>query len=226
MNAVTPIDRPSLYCRFGKRLLDVCLSAIAMILLLPLFAAIAALVKSTSQGPVFFRQDRIGRDGHTFKIVKFRSMINGADRLGLSITASGDKRITRIGTLLRKFKLDELPQLWNVLSGDMSLVGPRPELPAYVAQYSLAQRHVLSVRPGITDPASIRYRHEEEVLSLHSDPDLFYRQVVLPHKLSLNLEYVACISLWNDSMLMLRTISALLSSSTEQRTAGESGQTS
>jgi lipopolysaccharide/colanic/teichoic acid biosynthesis glycosyltransferase len=226
MKAVTSTDRPSLYYRFGKRLLDVCLSAIAIILLLPLFAAIAALVKCTSQGPVFFLQDRIGRDGHTFKIVKFRSMIDGADRLGLSITASGDKRITRIGTLLRKLKLDELPQLWNVLSGDMSLVGPRPELPAYVAQYSLAQRHVLSVRPGITDPASIRYRHEEEVLGLHSDPDLFYRQVVLPHKLSLNLEYVACISLRNDSMLLLRTISALLSSLTEQRTAGEGGQTS
>ena len=209
----------SFYARTGKRAVDFAGSAIGLLILAPAFLILAISVKLTSPGPVFYRQDRVGRGGKIFRIVKFRSMVDGADRIGLSITASGDKRVTRIGVLLRRFKLDELPQLWNVLRGDMSLVGPRPELPAYVAQYSTEQRHVLSVRPGITDPASIRYRHEEEVLGLHSNPDLFYRQVVLPHKLQLNLEYVAGISLRNDTMLLLRTMSALLSLDKDHKTA-------
>jgi lipopolysaccharide/colanic/teichoic acid biosynthesis glycosyltransferase len=136
-------------------------------------------------------------------------MFVDADRHGLAITAAGDSRITSIGRILRRFKLDELPQLWNVLKGDMSLVGPRPEVARYVESYSIAQRQVLAARPGITDPASIVYRHEETILERQPDPDRYYREVVLPHKLTLNLEYLRRVSFSYDLSLILRTAASI-----------------
>ena len=154
-----------------------------------MFLVIAVVVKLTSRGPVFYRQNRVGRDARIFRILKFRTMVVDADRQGLGITTAGDERVTPFGKILRELKLDEMPQLWNVLKGDMSLVGPRPELPSYVAQYTPEELRVLSVTPGITDIASIRYRHEEKLLEGSNDPDELYRRLVLPHKLALNLEY-------------------------------------
>jgi lipopolysaccharide/colanic/teichoic acid biosynthesis glycosyltransferase len=137
-------------------------------------------------------------------------MVVDADKKGPDITSSGDARVTPLGRMLRKLKIDEFPQLWNVLIGEMSLVGPRPELPRYVSNYNQEQRQVLSVRPGITDLASIRYRHEEEILSRSEDPEDYYRNVVLPHKLKLNLEYIQKMSLILDSKLILQTLMCLL----------------
>ncbi len=145
-------------------------------------------------------------NGVLFSIVKFRSMRVSADKTGPGITVQGDMRITQFGRLLRLSKLDELPQLWNVLKGEMSLVGPRPELPRYVAGYTERQRGVLRVRPGITDPASLVYRHEERVLALHSNCERHYQESVLPNKLTLNLAYLERVSLRYDLLLILRTI--------------------
>jgi lipopolysaccharide/colanic/teichoic acid biosynthesis glycosyltransferase len=194
------------YRCFGKRAFDFCVSSVALVLLSPLFALIAIAIKIGSRGPVFFAQKRVGRDAQIFRMLKFRSMAVDADQRGPGITVAGDERVTPIGKILRELKMDELPQLWNVLKGEMSLVGPRPELPSYVAQYTLEQLRVLSVCPGITDIASIRYRHEEKVLERSSNPDDFYRSVILPHKLSLNLDYVEHMSFSFDLRLILETL--------------------
>jgi lipopolysaccharide/colanic/teichoic acid biosynthesis glycosyltransferase len=148
------------------------------------FLVIAVVVKLTSRGPAFYRQNRVGRDARIFRILKFRTMVVHADRPGLGITTAGDERVTPFGKILRGLKLDEMPQLWNALKGNMSLVGPRSELPSYVARYAPEQLRVLSVTPGITDLASIRYRHEEKLLEGSNDPDELYRRLVLPHKLA------------------------------------------
>src|SRR5579862_6436950 len=180
----------SIYARYGKRAFDVFASAIGLLVLSPLLVVIACWIKLGTAGPVFFRQIRIGRGGEQFRILKFRSMVEDASKRGLGITVSGDGRVTRVGRFLRRYKLDELPQLWNVLRGDMSLVGPRPELPVYVAEYTSEQRLVLSARPGITDPASLTYRHEEELLAGQQNPEEFYRLQVLPDKLARNAHYI------------------------------------
>jgi len=198
------------YRRYGKRILDSGAAMIGLVLLLPLLLFIALLVKATSKGPVFYRQERVGRDGKMFLIVKFRSMYHNDGTNGLALTCKGDPRITSVGRYLRCLKFDELPQLWNVLRGEMSLVGPRPEVPNYVQYYSPAQRQVLSVRPGVTDPASIAYRREEELLDGQPDPDRYYREVILPQKLSMNLEYLNHMTLCNDLVLLLRTTGAVL----------------
>jgi lipopolysaccharide/colanic/teichoic acid biosynthesis glycosyltransferase len=200
----------TLYRRYGKRLLDLSAATAGLPLLAPLLLVIALAVKCGSRGPVFYRQLRVGRDGKTFKICKFRSMVVAADRLGPSITASGDRRITPIGRYLRRWKLDELPQLWNVVKGDMSLVGPRPELPFYVRAYTEEQRGVFSIRPGITDPATLEYRNEEDILAAAPDRERFYTEVVLPDKLRLNLDYIHDISLRSDLALILRTLRVML----------------
>lgn len=200
----------SFYSRVGKRALDVVCSALGIVLLSPLFALVAVLVKVTSAGPVLFRQRRVGRKGELFEILKFRSMRVNAENEGPPITCSGDKRVTVIGAWLRRTKLDELPQLWNVLVGDMSLVGPRPEVPKYVALYSKEHRILLSVRPGITDPATIEYRHEEEILGMHADPEEFYIRNVLDQKLSVSVEYLSRFSFRYDLWLVLQTIWAVL----------------
>jgi len=196
----------SIYARYGKRALDVFSSAIGLLILSPLLAIIACCIKFSTPGPVVYRQIRIGQDGCQFQILKFRSMVVDASKRGLGITVSGDSRVTRVGGFLRRYKLDELPQLWNVLCGDMSLVGPRPELPIYVAGYTPEQRAVLSARPGITDPASLAYRHEEELLSGQRSPEEFYRSKVLPDKLARNVRYIKRISLKGDLRIILETL--------------------
>jgi lipopolysaccharide/colanic/teichoic acid biosynthesis glycosyltransferase len=206
-----------IYRRYGKRLLDIAGAAAGLILLAPLLAGIALAVKCGSRGPVFFRQERIGRVGETFKMWKFRSMITGADTVGPLITAAGDSRVNGIGRYLRRWKLDELPQLWNVLCGDMSLVGPRPELPLYVRDYTPAQRQVFMVRPGITDPASLQYRNEEDILAAAVDRESFYKKVVLPRKLVLNLDYIQSFSLRLDLALILRTLKAIFCPATRTK---------
>ncbi|MGH9529186.1 MAG: sugar transferase [Terriglobales bacterium] len=198
------------YQRSGKRFFDVCISLTGLLLLSPLFLIIALLVKLTSAGPIIYFQKRVGLGGRLFRIAKFRTMRNNAERFGSPITRSGDKRVTRVGSLLRLLKIDELPQLWNVLRGEMSLVGPRPEIPRYVWRYSATQQKVLTVRPGITDLASINYRHEERLLGQSSDPERFYEDIILPHKLDLNLGYLKRVSLFSDLFILLRTARVLM----------------
>jgi lipopolysaccharide/colanic/teichoic acid biosynthesis glycosyltransferase len=200
---------PGFYLRQGKRMFDAFASAIALMLLFPLFIVVSLLIKLTSAGPIFFSQRRVGRDGRLFRIVKFRSMRDGADKQGPAITAHGDLRITPLGTVLRLAKIDELPQLWNVLKGEMSLVGPRPELPRYVDHYSATQRTVLTVRPGMTDPASIKYAREELDLGENADAERFYANVILPDKLNLNLQYIEKVTLFRDLSLLSKTVIAV-----------------
>lgn len=167
---------------------------------------VAGLIRLDSPGPIFFRQERIGLRGKSFKIFKFRTMRVDADKLGGQLTVGGDPRITRAGRFLRKSKLDELPQLFNVLQGEMSLVGPRPEVPKYVALYTPEQRRVLEVRPGITDLASIEFRDENDLLESQADPEAFYIREIMPRKLTLNLGYIAQQGLVFDLLIVLRTI--------------------
>lgn len=169
---------------FMKRFFDIIVSALALIILTPLLLLISVLVKLTSPGPIFYRAERIGKNGKPFKLYKFRSMASDADKGGPKITASGDARVTPLGRWLRKFKLDELPQFINVLKGEMSTVGPRPEDPHYVNFYSAEQRKVLDVLPGITSAASVRYRHEERILN-GEGWERQYSEKVLPAKLAI-----------------------------------------
>ena len=206
---MTAPTQTNFYAKTGKRVFDCVTAAIGLLLLSPVLLVLSLLVKLSSSGPVLYRQERIGRGGKPFHIAKFRSMFEDADNCGPQITSAGDRRVTSVGRTLRRLKLDELPQLWNVLNGDMSLVGPRPEVPRYVECYSISQRKVLTVRPGITDPASIAYRQEEQLLGAQPDPDRYYRDVVLPEKLSMNLQYVNRISFFYDLSLLLRTTGSM-----------------
>jgi len=192
-----------------RRALDVVAASCGLIALSPLFALIALLIKLDSPGPVFFRGKRVGKDGRLFWVYKFRTMVADATRCGPGITAARDPRVTRIGRFLRRTKLDEFPQLANVLWGDMSLVGPRPEDPRYVALYTPEQRRVLNVRPGITSAASVRFRHEEQLLQVDNWESL-YRKEVLPAKLEIELDYVARRSVWRDLGIIAQTILALV----------------
>jgi lipopolysaccharide/colanic/teichoic acid biosynthesis glycosyltransferase len=194
------------YAKYGKRAFDLASSAVGLVLLAPLLAMVACCIKLTSRGPVLYRQIRIGRNGRPFSILKFRSMAERASAEDRSITVAGDPRVTKIGKLLRRYKIDELPQLWNVLRGDMSLVGPRPEVPIYISYYTPEQRTVLSARPGITDPASLAYRHEEELLATHCEPERFYRTEILPDKLARNRAYLRNVTLQNDLVIILETM--------------------
>ena len=196
-----------------KRTFDFLASSLGLCLLSPLFLLVAIAIRLESPGPVFFRQDRVGKDGENFLIYKFRSMVANASEIGPLITTAGDARITRVGRFLRRTKLDELPQLLNVWRGEMSLVGPRPEVPTYVALYDERQREVLSIRPGITDPASIAYADEEEILGEASDPARVYVEEVLPRKLELNLRYIEKMSLHYDVWVIWKTIWKVVSKS-------------
>lgn len=188
----------------GKRLFDVLCSALGLLVLSPVLLVCAVLVAVTSPGGALFRQERIGRDGKPFFIYKFRSMRK--DNAGLKISTSGDSRITPVGRVLRKAKLDELPQLWNVLKGDMSFVGPRPEVQEYVDLYTPEQRQVLLVRPGITGLASIHFRNENEILEQSDDPNRTYIEDIMPQKIMLDLEYIPHASVWYDIRLILETL--------------------
>jgi lipopolysaccharide/colanic/teichoic acid biosynthesis glycosyltransferase len=195
----------------SKRLFDLLLASLGLLVLGPSLLLIALAVKLDSPGPVFFRQERVGRFGKPFRIHKFRTMRHEPTGRGLQITVGADSRITRVGHLLRHSKLDELPQLIDVWLGDMSLVGPRPEVPRYVAHYPAALREkVLSVRPGITDIASIEYRDESAVLAHAKDPEHAYLHEVMPHKLALAASYVDQASLWMDVKLIWRTIRVIV----------------
>ena len=193
----------------GWRLFEYALSAVAIVLLLPLFLLLAAAIRLESPGPVFYHQRRVGQHGELFWIWKLRTMAADAEHRGPSITRGGDARITRVGRLLRRYKLDELPQLVNVLRGEMGLIGPRPEVPEYVALYTEDQRRVLEDRPGITDPASVAFADEEQRLAEAEDPEQFYREVVLPEKLRLYLDYRRRRSWRNDLGLLLSTLGVL-----------------
>lgn len=194
----------------AKRLFDIVCSGLGLLLLSPLLVAVAAWIKLDSRGPVMFRQERVGRHGKPFRIHKFRTMRVDAPKLGPQITIGEDARITRSGRWLRASKVDELPQLWDVLRGAMSLVGPRPEVPRYVALYPAALREVvLSVRPGITDPASLSFRNESELLAKAADPEREYVEVVMPMKLGLAADYVRNASLMGDIRLILATLGAI-----------------
>jgi len=192
-----------------RRVMDAVVASCGLIALSPLLALIALLIKWDSPGPVFFRGQRVGKGGRPFRVYKFRTMVAGAARRGPGITAAEDPRVTRVGRFLRRTKLDEFPQLINVLRGDMSLVGPRPEDPRYVALYTAEQRRVLSVRPGITSPASVRFRHEEAMLQ-GEDWERVYRGKVLPAKLQIELDYLERRSVWRDLGIIVQTVLALV----------------
>jgi lipopolysaccharide/colanic/teichoic acid biosynthesis glycosyltransferase len=189
-----------------KRSFDLIVSGVGLLFLLPLLPVVAALIKLESKGPVFFLQERIGRCFRPFRIYKFRTMVHNAPRLGALLTCGEDPRITRVGRLLRKTKIDELPQLLNVFKGDMSLVGPRPEVWRYVEMFRQDYEEVLTVRPGITDPASLKYRDETGLLGSAADPEGEYIKHILPDKLKLAKQYVRHSSLHTDLSLILKTI--------------------
>jgi lipopolysaccharide/colanic/teichoic acid biosynthesis glycosyltransferase len=193
-----------------KRIFDLICVIPGLIILSPLFLVIACGIKLTDNGPVFFKQERVGYKGRTFTILKFRTMVVEAEKIGGQLTVGKDSRITGVGFLLRKTKLDELPQIINVLKGEMSLVGPRPEVPKYASLYSDTQRRVLDIMPGITDPASIEYRNENEVLAGADDPERVYIQEIMPEKIRINLDYARNASILNDISVILRTLSAIL----------------
>ncbi len=196
----------------AKRLFDLFFTIPGVIALSPLLLLIAIWVKVDSPGPVFFRQVRVGLNGKPFRIYKFRTMVADAERRGRQITVGEDARITQSGAFLRKYKLDELAQLFNVLAGDMSLVGPRPEVPKYIDLYPEAVRAaVLSVRPGMTDYAAIRFKDENDALVRADDPERIYIEEILPAKQAYYLQYVAEQSLWLDFKLILLTIKAIAS---------------
>ena len=190
----------------AKRLFDVAWAGLGLVVLSPVLLLIATRIKLAGDGPVFFRQQRVGRSGRLFWIWKFRTMVVAAEGQGLGVTRSGDARITPVGRWLRRTKLDELPQLWNVLRGEMSLVGPRPEVPQYVARYTPAQRGVLSLKPGITDLATLEFRDEEKRLAEAGDVESFYLEHCLPRKIELNQQYAQHASLWRDTRVILQTL--------------------
>lgn len=194
-----------------KRLFDLLASALGLIVLSPFFLLIAMAIKLDSEGAVFFRQERVGRLGRIFRIHKFRTMVTDAERNGLQITVGSDRRVTRVGELLRKYKLDELAQLIDVFAGDMSLVGPRPEVPRFVALYPPGIRDVvLSVRPGITDLASIRFKDENEILGNADDPQRAYIEQILPIKLGYYVQYVHGRTLVGDLKIIFATLVAIV----------------
>jgi lipopolysaccharide/colanic/teichoic acid biosynthesis glycosyltransferase len=193
-----------------KRVMDVALAGTGLLLASPLLLTVAVAVKLQDGGPVLFTQERVGRRGKAFRLIKFRTMVEGAEGAGPQITAGGDSRITRLGRWLRRSKLDELPQLLNVLSGTMSLVGPRPEVPKYVAMFAAEFGPVLKVRPGITDEASILFRNEEQMLAAALDPDKEYVEAILPRKLALYQQYVEQQSLSRDIGILARTLRVII----------------
>ena len=215
MNNDQPLEIAALLARrrpqlIAKRVMDIAISAAALCVLWPVFLLIALAIVIDDPGPVFYRQVRVGRGGRPFRIFKFRTMVVDADKKGLSITVGRDSRITRVGAFLRKTKLDELAQLLNVLCGQMSFVGPRPEVPRYVELYTPYQRQVLLVRPGITGLASIRFRNENDLLTASDDPNRTYVEQIMPRKIDLDLEYIPHASVFYDIKLIFQTFAVVI----------------
>ena len=192
------------------RFCDIVLSCLGLLLLSPLFVVVAVWIVIDNPGPIFYRQMRVGKDGKDFGLLKFRSMRVGADKSSLITIGEHDSRITRAGYYIRKYKLDELPQLWNVLIGDMSLVGPRPEVRRYVDMYTDEQRQVLTVRPGITDYASIEYIDENRLLAQAEDPDRTYIEEILPAKIALNMRYIKHQTLGEYMKIIFLTLAKII----------------
>lgn len=193
-----------------KRIFDITASVVGLVILSPIFILISIFIKLDSRGPVFFRQIRVGLNKKEFKIFKFRTMVNDAEVKGRQITVGNDNRITNVGYFIRKYKIDEFPQLINVLKGEMSLVGPRPEVPSYVELYDEEQEQVLMVKPGITDYASIEFRNENEILGNSLNPEEEYIENIMPMKIELNLKYINEISVLTDIRLIFRTILCII----------------
>lgn len=189
-----------------KRIFDFTVSLIGIVIVSPILLVISILIKLDSKGPILFKQIRVGKNGKPFKIFKFRTMVVDAEKKGMQITVGRDSRITKSGHVLRKTKLDELPQLFNVLTGEMSFVGPRPEVPRYVEMYDENQKSILKVRPGITDLASIEYRNENDLLAKSLDPEATYINEIMPKKIELNIEYLKNMSVLYDIKLIIRTV--------------------
>lgn len=194
-----------MYRRFGKRLFDFVCAAVGLALAALPMALIAIAIWATSGRPVLFVQERVGRHGRLFRIKKFRTMVVRPPG-DSSVTVAGDARMTPVGRLLRRWKLDELPQLWNVLVGEMSLVGPRPDVPGYADRLEGNARRLLELRPGITGPATLAYRNEEELLAQQPDPVRYNDEVIWPDKVRINLEYMERCSLWGDLLILWRTL--------------------
>ena len=193
-----------------KRTFDIVVSATLLVVLAPLMVGVALAIKIWMPGPVLYKGVRVGREGRPFRMLKFRSMVVDADRRGGTSTAGDDPRVTAVGRFIRRFKMDELPQLMNVLKGEMSFVGPRPQVEWAVKLYSEAEREVLTVRPGITDPASLRFANEAEILKGAADADQAYLQLIHPEKMRLSLEYVRQRTFWGDLQIIGRTALAAL----------------
>lgn len=200
-----------------KRAFDLVVALLGLLALSPILLIISLWIKIDSKGPILFKQVRIGKNGEEFKIFKFRTMVNDAEKKGMQITVGKDSRITRVGHFLRKVKLDELPQLINVFLGDMSFVGPRPEVPKYVTLYNEYQKCIFKVRPGITDIASIEYRDENTILSKSNDPERDYINNIMPHKLELNVKYLYKISIVYDLGIIFSTIQIIIKDSINNR---------
>ena len=193
-----------------KRFFDLIVSGIGILLICPILLIIAVWIKLDSRGPIFYLQERVGLHNKVFRIIKFRSMQIGSDKGSLVTIGGRDPRITRSGYFIRKYKLDELPQLFNVFVGNMSIVGPRPEVRHYVNYWTEEQLHVLDVRPGITDPASIKFRNENDLMEQADDPEYYYINVVMQEKLKLYLEYVNHHSFWGDIKIIFQTFAAII----------------
>lgn len=191
---------------YFKRIFDIIVSIIGLVVLAPFFLIIGIIIKLDSTGPIFFKQVRVCKAGEKFEIYKFRTMVEDAEKKGMQITVGEDNRITNLGKFIRNYKIDELPQLINVLKGDMSFVGPRPEVPKYVELYNDEQKNILKVRPGITDIASIEYRDENKLLSKSDNPQKTYIEEIMPRKIELNLLYIRNFSVWYDIKLICKTI--------------------
>jgi lipopolysaccharide/colanic/teichoic acid biosynthesis glycosyltransferase len=198
------------YTKYGKRIFDFIASLIGLILLSPFLVIISVLVKISDKGPVFYRSKRVGQNFKPFYLLKFRTMVVNAEELGPSVTKGGDQRITKIGRFLRKTKLDELPQLWNVVKGELSIVGPRPEVEKYISFYKDDYKEILKIRPGITDYAAIKFRNEEEILAKFEDVEKAYIENVLPEKIKLYKTYLNEIGFLTDLKVIFKTLWAII----------------
>lgn len=194
----------------GQRIFDLIFSGALLTALSPVLLAAMIWIRLDSPGPVFFLQDRIGREGRRFRIFKFRTMVTDAEKTGTQITIGDDPRITRSGRWLRRLRIDELPQLLNVIRGEMSIVGPRPEVPRYVELYTPDQRRILAFRPGLTSPATIEFRNESSLLSRQTDPERYYREHLIPAKIATDLDYSLKAGLVSDIFILLTTVRKLL----------------